>query len=123
MPGPLRAATAGVAPELPVLPALPEPVADAWVSTTDASATADRPLYSDAATPMSAAPDAVAVMAGDWPAPAVTGAVQTLSSVPSDALPWGTSTKPSPAEALTPVAVPVGEVQTPTSTPRRAPVR
>src|SRR2546421_482162 len=119
----LPAATAGVAPELTVLPALTEPVADAWVSTTDASATVDSPLYSDAVTPMSAAPDAVAVMAGDWPPPAVTGAVQTLSSVPSDALPWDTSTKLSPAESLTPVAVPLAEFQTPTSTTSRSPVR
>src|SRR2546430_9846144 len=100
----LPAATAGVAPELTVLPALTEPVADAWVSTTDASATVDSPLYSEAVTPMSAAPDAVAVMAGDWPPPPVTGAVHTLNPVPSDALPWDPPTKPSPPDTSRPDA-------------------
>src|SRR2546430_2671916 len=86
-------------------------------------ATVDSRLCAGAVTRMSAAPGAVGVRAGDWPAPAVTGAVQTLSSVPSDALPWDTSTKLSPAESLTPVAVPLAELQTPTSTTSRSPVR
>src|SRR5579859_5228294 len=62
-------------------------------------------------------------MAGVSPAPAVTGAVQTDSSVPSDATVWDTSTNWSPAESVTDVAVECDWFHTPTSTTSRSPAR
>ena len=51
----------------------------------------DRPAYSTAATPMSAAEVVLAVMTGLVPPPAVTGAVHTDISVPSGAVKWVSS--------------------------------
>ena len=67
------------------------PVACAWTSSTAAPAAVDRPAYSTAATPMSAAAVVLAVMVGLVPPPAVTGAVQTDISVPSEAVKWVSS--------------------------------
>jgi len=77
---------AGGAPELTVAAAPVVPVACACTSSTAEPAAADRPAYSRAATPMSAVEPALAVMVGLVPPPAVTGAVQTDSSVPSEAV-------------------------------------
>jgi hypothetical protein len=70
---------------------------------------------------MSAAEVAVAVMVGRVPPPLVTGAVQMLISVLSDATKWVTSTYELPAESVTPLVVAADEFQTPTSTTKRSP--
>src|SRR5256885_1135245 len=93
-------AVAGVAPEPTVAAPLVVPLADACWSTGFASV--DRSAYSIASTPTSAAPDTVALMDGVFPAPPVTGAVQTLSSVPSLAVRCDTRVNVSPAESVTP---------------------
>ena len=67
------------------------PAAWAWTSRTAAPAAVDRPEYSAAATPMSAVAVVLAVMVGLVPPPAVTGAVQTDISVPSEAVKWVSS--------------------------------
>ncbi|PPK65357.1 hypothetical protein CLV40_1149 [Actinokineospora auranticolor] len=62
------------------------PVACAFWSTTVASAAAASPEYSATAMPMSALAVGVTVMAGLVPPPLTTGALHTLSSVPSGAV-------------------------------------
>src|SRR5712691_10160925 len=92
---------------------------DTW-STAVMSATVDSPEYSRAMMPVSAAAEGVAVIAGAVP-PVRTGAVQTLISVPSDAVKCVTSTKGSPDESLTAQALAPPAFQRPTSTIRRSP--
>ncbi len=79
------AVAAAVGPELTACAVVVFPVRWAPWSTTVASATASRPEYSLTATPMSALEVVVAVIVGRVPPPAVTGALQTVSSVFSDA--------------------------------------
>ena len=67
------------------------PVACAWTSRAAVPAAVDKPAYSTAATPMSAAEVALAVMVGLVPPPAVIGAVHTDISVFSEALKWVSS--------------------------------
>src|SRR5258705_4563548 len=115
------AVVAAVCPDCTV-PADPVvPVAVASWSTAPAPATVDIPAYSMASTPMSPVPDVRAVMAGVAPAPAVTGAVQTLTSVFSLACQCATSVNVSPAASVTPLATGPVFPQTPTSTTSRPP--
>jgi hypothetical protein len=70
---------------------------------------------------MSPVPLTCAVMVGFRPAPAVTGAVQTLTSAWSLAVQWATSVNVSPAESVTPLASGLAAPQTPTWTTSRLP--
>jgi hypothetical protein len=70
---------------------------------------------------MSAVPVGLAVMTGAVP-PVPTGAVQTLISVPSEAVKCVTSTKESPDESVTELVVGWLAFQRPTSTTKRSPV-
>ena len=82
---------AGVAPESTVPAAAAVPVAVLETSTASAPDTADSPEYSSAAIPVSAALDVFTVMVGLVPPPTAMGAVQTLSSVASEATKCSTS--------------------------------
>src|SRR5580698_6342107 len=68
---------------------------------------------------MSAFDVGVAVMLGRRPAPALIGALQTLISVPSEALKCSSSVNVSPAESFTLEVVALELFHTPTSTIRR----
>ena len=70
---------------------------------------------------MSALPVAVMVIVGLVPSPAVIGAVQTLSSVLSDALTLVALVYVLPAESLTPEIVAAGLLHTPAITTSRFP--
>ena len=72
-------------------------------------------------TAMSAEDDALAVIVAAAP-PAVTGAVQMLISVLSDAVKCVTSTNESLSESVTELVVALPEFQTATSTTSRSPV-
>ena len=117
-PGAVVAAVAGVET---TAAALVVPVALALWSTAAVPAAVDRPAYSSTATPRSALALGVAVIVGIVPPPAVTGALQMLISVLSEALKCCSSVKVSPAESLTLEAVALALLQTPTSTTRRLP--
>ena len=80
------AVAAGTGPEKTVAAAVVVPVALLVTSTAPMLAAVDRPEYSSAATPMSALDVLVAVIVGLVPPPAVIGAVQMLSSSPSEAV-------------------------------------
>ena len=80
-------------------------------------------MYSSTAAPMSALDDGVTVIVGGAAEPAVTGALQTLSSVWSPAVKCVSSVKVSPAESVTLLAVAALALQIPVSTTSRSPVR
>ena len=118
----MTAPTAGVAPEDTVAPLCAvAPLAVAFWSTTVASATVDSPEYSSAPTPTSALAEAVTVIFGVVPAPAVIGADHTLISVWSEARKCSSSVNVSPAESVTLWAVGEFELHTPASTTSRSP--
>ena len=96
------------------------PLACACWSRTAVPAALDSPAYSRTATPTSAAPVGVAVTVGRVP-PVATTAVQTLSSVLSDAVKLSSLTKVSPALSVTVPVVADAELHTPTSTTSRLP--
>ena len=77
--------SAGVGPDVTKPVPIDVPVAVLSASIAAAPDAVDRPAYSSAAPPMSAPPVAVTVIVGRVPSPAVIGALQTLSSVFSDA--------------------------------------
>ena len=88
---------ATVALEPPVFP-----LVDAMRSMTEASATACRPEYSSTVAPIEWAVDVGrTVTVGRAPPPAVTGAVQMLISVPSEAWKPRSFTYVFPAESVT----------------------
>jgi len=91
-------------------------------STAASPAAVDRPEYSSAVTPTSADDDTVAVTVGLVPPPAVTGALQTLISVLSEAVKCVISVYVLPAESVTFVAVAEEVFHTPTWTISRFPV-
>ena len=105
MARPLSPVSAAVGPEVtnPVPEDVPVAVLDA--STAAAPDALDSPEYSSAAPPMSALPVAVMVIAGRVPPPAVIGALQTLSSVSSDAVTLVTLVYVLPAASATPEIV------------------
>ena len=82
--------------------------------------TVDNPEYSSAMMAMSPAAVGVTVMAGAVP-PALTGAVQMLISVPSEAVKCVTSTNWSPEESVTDDVVAPLFFQMPTSAISRSP--
>src|SRR3954447_13103956 len=122
MARPLSPASAAVGPEVtnPVPEEVPVAVLDA--STAAAPDALDRPEYSRAAPPMSALPVAVMVIAGRVPPPAVIGALQTLSSVSSDAVTLVTLVYVLPAESVTPEIVARPMLHTPAMTTIRLPL-
>src|SRR3954447_26382870 len=101
----LSPVSAGVGPEV-TKPARPDvPVAVLVASIEAVPAAPDKPEYSSAAPPTSALADAVTVIDGFVPPPAVTGAVQTLSCVSSDAVTVAARVYVLPAESVTPEIV------------------
>ncbi len=84
-------------------------------------AAVERPEYSEAIAPTSALAVGVTVIAGLVPPPAVTGAVQMLCSVLSEALKCRTSVYVFPAESVTLLTVAALEFQVPTTTTMRLP--
>ena len=113
---------AGVGPEVTNPAAVAVPVAVLSWSTAAAPAAAESPEYSLAAAPMSALAVAVMVMAGLVPPPAVIGAVQTLSSVSSDALTLATLVYVLPAASATLEIVAALKLHTDAMTTIRLPV-
>ena len=81
-----------MAPEETVAAPVVVPVVEATDRRRSAPATVDRPEYSSATTPTSALAVGLTVIVGRVPPPAVTGAVQTLISVSSEALKCNSST-------------------------------
>ncbi len=87
----LPAVVAAVAPDATVPAVVVVPDADDVRSTAATPAAVDSPEYSDTAAPTSAFALGFTVIAGLVAPPAVIGAVQTLSSVLSEALKCSTS--------------------------------
>src|SRR5690349_24389008 len=110
------AVVGGVGPALTKAAAPVVAVDCAVWSTAAAPAAVDSPEYSSTAAPMSARALVVTVTVGFVPAPAVIGAVQTLSSVLSEALKPLTLVYVLPAESVTPDAPGLPEPHTPTCT-------
>ncbi len=113
---------AAVAPEETEDAADVLPVAVLSTSTTFVPPALDRPEYSSTLAPMSALAVVVTVMVGLVPAPAVIGALHTLSSVLSDALNEVSLVYVLPAESVTPEALALPALHTPASTMRRLPL-
>ena len=113
---------AAVAPEETAAAVDVLPVAVLSTSTTPVPGAEDRPEYSRTATPMSAPAVVVTVMVGLVPEPAVIGALHTLSSVLSEALNDVSLVYVLPAESVTPDALALPALHTPTSTIRRLPL-
>ena len=84
-------------------------------------AAVERPEYSEAIAPTSALAVGVTVIPGLVPPPAVTGAVQMLCSVLSEAVKCRTSVYVFPAESVTLLMVAALEFQVPTTTTMRLP--
>ena len=87
-----------------------------------ASLTGDSPEYSEAAMPRSADPVGVRVIFGVVPPPCRMGALQTLISVPSEAVKCESSMNASPAESVTLAAVALRLLQMPATTTSRLPM-
>src|SRR6188472_667298 len=122
MARPLSPVSAAVGPE--VTNPVPEEVPVAVLNWSMAAApeALDRPEYSSAAPPISAPPVAVMVITGRVPPPAVIGALQTLSSVSSDAVTLVTLVYVLPAESVTAEIVALLALHTPAMTMRRFPL-
>ena len=91
-------------------------------STAPIPAAVDRPEYCSTVAPISAFLFDFTVTVGRVPPPAVIGALQTLSSVSSDAVKCVSSVYVLPALSVTAEAVAAAALQTPTSTTIRSPV-